>query len=148
MPTIAEVIRTLTVPQRERLADIRGVTVEGLAKSYRGDWVTLVGDLTLAELLRSLKVLPERELRVVVLRAFDGYNPGLDRIGWLQDGEWSVERQADGIVEALCGWGPEKLYRNTWEGPIARRLRDAGFESNRTPDGNADAVRLRRIFAE
>ncbi len=100
MATIGDVLGELTERQRQRLADNRPrpVAPNELARSYRGDWAKLVADLSEEELLRALRVLPERELRVAVLRALDGHRTGLDEIGWLQDSEWSVAWQAHRVV--------------------------------------------------
>ena len=79
--TIREAIDELTRTEREQLAGKRGVAVENFARSYKGDWRAFVGDLGQAGLRRVLGALPEQELRVVVLRAFDGYKTVLDGIG-------------------------------------------------------------------
>ena len=147
MTTIGDVLRELTIGQRERLAGVRGVTPNGLANSYGGDWVTLIKDMKKDELARALKnVLDDNELRVVALRAFDGRNTELDRINWTADGEAPQRRQAIGIVKALCTWGPNALQTSAWENEIEPRLRDVGIEGLDRPARRQDLIRLRRIF--
>ena len=146
MTTIGDVLARLTPKQRERLADRRGVTVRGLGKSYRQDWVELVKDLSASELRRALRVLSDRELRIVVLRALDGRHTGLEGMVWNDDGTAQKRRKARGIVEALCNWAPRALQARTWSDVIAKMLRDVGLASVETPTGNDDLVRLRQIF--
>ncbi len=135
---IADVIEKLTDGQKRRLANVRGKSVERLANSYRGDWLKLIADMKQDELLRALRALPERELRVVALRAFDGYASGLGP---------GKAREAKGIVRALYGM-PLALQERTWKDHVAKRLRDEGLESDKVPAGLRDKVRLRRIFPE
>ena len=146
--TIRDVLDGLTVTQREQLAGRRpsAVKVERLAQSYRGDWVSLVRDLSGSEIRRALAILPDNELRVVALRAFDGRRTGLEDMAWKEDGAAPKRRRARGVVKALCMWGPAKLQESTWNDVIVKKLRDVGIESDDTPTGNDDLVQLRRIF--
>lgn len=146
--TIRNVLDGLTDKQRERLAASRprAVRAERLAQSYQGDWVSLVRDLSGPEIRRALALLPDDELRIVALRAFDGRRTGLEDMGWRKDGAAPQRRRAKGIVEALCMWAPKKLQERTWNDVIVKMLRDVGIECNNTPKGNEDLVQLRRIF--
>ena len=108
MTTIGDVLDRLTPMQRERLAGRRGVTVRGLKRSYGRDWVELVQDLSASELRRALRVLSDRELRIVVLRAFDGRQTGLEGMVWNEDGTAPRRRQARGIVEARVQMGTRR----------------------------------------
>ena len=140
MATIGQVLGTLTDKQRKRLATGRGVTVGGLTRSYSGDWVELMKDMTPAQLARALShLLNDDELRVVALRAFDGRKTILGRGN-------SKKRQAEGVVKALCHFAPDKLVAKTWDEVIAKMLRDVGLESDVTPSGLKDKVKLGPVF--
>ena len=136
MPSISNVLGTLTEKRRKRLADDRGCTIEGLAKSYSGKWVDLMKDMTNPELAKALKLLDDDDLRVVALRAFDGREVALS----------SKEQEPEGIIVKLCHKAPEQLRKKTWKDVYAKILRDVGWESERIPKGLKDKVKLQRIF--
>ena len=146
MTTIRDVLRKLTKSQRKGVATRRAKrkgkstvqtpTVAGLATSYGDDWVELLQDMTKADLARALTVLDTNELRVVVLRAFDGRQIDLT----------SARQTPKGIIEKLAIRAPKQLKRATWEDHYAKMLQDAGWKSDRVPTGLPDSVRLQRIF--
>ena len=144
---IGDVLDELMNNQKERLASSRGVTVNGLAKSYGGDWVALIRDMTAAELARSLfRLLDEDDLRVVALRMFDGRKTNLDTISWNDKGvtrkrNWT----AQGVANELFHW-TENVTETRWRDHVAPRLREAGIESVDTPSDGGDRLHLRRIF--
>ncbi len=136
MPSISDVLNTLTPSWRERLADDRGVTARGLARSYKGEWVNLMKDLTGPELARALRLLEEEDLRVVALRAFDGRTVSLT----------DIEQTPEGIIKKLCHKAPQQLRQNTWANVYAKMLRDLGWESDKIPAGLEDSIKLQRVF--
>lgn len=152
---VADVIKCLTGPQKKRLARQRGrtigreVTPDGLAASYKGDWVSLLKDMTNPEVTRALcQLLKDKddELRVVALRTFAGRSTELDEINWDANGEARRRRQAIRIVKALCGFVPQALQADTWKDEIEPRLRDVGIESLDPATGGKTLIKLRRIF--
>ena len=136
MPSISDVLNTLTPSRRERLADDRRVTARGLARSYRGEWVNLMKDMTGPELARALRLLEEEDLRVVALRAFDG------RTVTLTD----IEQTPKGIIKKLCHAAPKALQQRIWKSVYAKMLRDLGWESDKIPAGLEDSIKLHRVF--
>ena len=134
---IGKVLGELTERQRERLAKKNGVTPNGLANSYKKDWVRLMKDMTDAELTRVLgKCLDASELRIVALRAFDGRKVVLS----------GRQQSPKGIIEKLCHTAPQKLRKETWKDVYAKLLQDVGWKSEKTPAGLEDSIKLRRIF--
>ena len=135
--TIGDVLRELTPNQKDRLAKVRGVTPNGLANSYGGDWVELMKEMTNAELARALsKVLDDNELRVAALRAFDGRAVPLT----------TQQQTPRGVIERLCHTAPKALQQRTWTSVYAKMLRDLGWESDKIPAGLEDSIRLQKIF--
>ena len=146
--TIRVVLNELTDTQRERIARRRarrkGLTrlqsesVGRLTASYDGDWAELLSDMTKVELMKSLTVLDANELRVVVLRAFDGRQVRLQ----------PQKQTPKGIIKKICHTAPERLQAGTWKTVYAKILQDLGWKSDRVPKGLEDSVRLERIFDE
>ena len=144
--TIRDVLDKLTEQQRERVArrraerkrrtTVQAPTVDGLAASYKEDWSELLRDMTKAELTRALTVLDTNELRVIVLRAFDGRQVALS----------SQLQTPEGIIEKLCHAAPRQLRERTWRDVYAKMLQDVGWKTDRVPAGLRDSVRLQRIF--
>lgn len=148
MRTIRDVLKGLKQEQRDRIASRRARrkkkatpqagSVEGLAASYNGDWAEFLSDMSKTELLRALTMLDSNELRIAVLRAFDG------RVVTLN----AQLQTPKGIIERLCHTAPQKLQANTWKTVYAKILQDVGWKSDRVPRGLDDSVRLQPIFDE
>ena len=145
---IRVVLNGLTEQQRERIARRRArrkglprprsESVGRLTASYDGDWAELLSDMTKVELMKSLTVLDVNELRVVVLRAFDGRQVRLH----------AQKQTPKGIIRRICHTAPEQLRKDTWKKVYAKILQDLGWKSDRVPQGLEDSVKLERIFDE
>ena len=158
---IADVLATLKEDDRGKLALRRGCHVKGLAASFRGDWVALVGYLTARQIANVLyDVMDETELRILAVRAFQQSDEPIKFVA-NEDG-WSRPLNVRLIMCQIAGWtnaDPGALSEPIWQTVVAK-LRSLGLEvqnpgnpdqgirngsANNNP-GIAGSVRIRRLF--